>query len=114
MDSLKAVYKILKVLESAMDYEEFDSDLISPETLGITKERRDNLLIDMQEKGYIKGLNIKKYIRGGAVIIPPINPEITIDGIDFLHNNSTMKKIGDALQGFIGSAVTAFGSTFKG
>ena len=47
MDNMKIVYKILKVLESAMDHEEFDIYLISPEALDITKERRDKLLIQV-------------------------------------------------------------------
>ena len=39
MDNLKAVYKILSTLEKAMDYPEFDLNLISAEKWGVSQER---------------------------------------------------------------------------
>ena len=39
MDNFKIIYKILKILEQAMDYEEFDYSLISSEQLNVTPER---------------------------------------------------------------------------
>ena len=45
MNNFTVIYKILKALEESMDYEEFDDNLISPEVLGITKERRNKLLM---------------------------------------------------------------------
>ncbi|MEG0292458.1 MAG: hypothetical protein RR495_06870, partial [Anaerovoracaceae bacterium] len=40
----KIIYKILKALEVALDYEEFDINSISPEVLKISKARRRTML----------------------------------------------------------------------
>jgi hypothetical protein len=39
-ESIKLIYKILKILEQSMDYPEFDVDRLSPETLGTSASRR--------------------------------------------------------------------------
>ena len=101
MNNFTIIYKILKALELSMDYEEFDSSLISPETLGITKERRDKLLIEMQEEGYIRNVNCSNYLRQGTIICEPINPKITIKGLEYLADNSMMKKAADLLKGAV-------------
>lgn len=98
MNNFTIIYKILKALEQSMDYEEFDSELISPETLGITKERRDKLLVEMQNEGYISGVYVKRYIRGDS-IVKSERPEITIKGLEYLSENSIMKKAANLLKG---------------
>lgn len=89
MDDFKIMYKILKILDESMDLDEFDPTGISPEALGCTVQRRDRLLIKMQEAGYISGLQIKRFMRQEAFIASPIMPEITINGIQFLHEKLT-------------------------
>ena len=98
MNNFTIIYKILKALEQSMDYEEFDSELISPETLRITKERRDKLLVEMQNEGYISGVYVKRYIRGDS-IVKSERPEITIKGLEYLSENSMMKKAANLLKG---------------
>lgn len=39
MNNFNIIYKILKYLETAMDYDEVDMDFISPERLGISQNR---------------------------------------------------------------------------
>ena len=101
MNNFTTIYKILKAIERSMDYEEFDSNLISPESLGITKERRDKLLIEMQEDGYIRNVNCSTYFHQGTVIHEPIKPTITIKGLEYLANNSMMKKASDLIKGAV-------------
>lgn len=99
MNNFTVIYKILKAIENSMDFEEFDSSLISPDALGISKERRDKLLIEMQKEGYISGVIVKKYVRSPAFIQEPICPSITIKGLEYLADNSMMKKAAEALKG---------------
>ena len=101
MDDFKIMYKILKILDESMDLDEFDPTGISPEALGCTVQRRDRLLIKMQEAGYISGLQIKRFMRQEAFIASPIMPEITINGIQFLHENSMMRKAANIAKGII-------------
>ncbi len=39
MDNFKVIYRILRYLEKAMDYDEPDMDCISADALGLTKSR---------------------------------------------------------------------------
>ena len=41
MDNFKVIYKILKLLEAAMDYDEFDRSQLIPEYFGISENRLD-------------------------------------------------------------------------
>lgn len=99
MENSVIIYKILKAISAAMDYEEFDDDRISPDVLKTTELRRDRLLIELQESGYIKGLRIKSFANSGDIIIKPIKPRITIKGIEYLENNSIMKKAAEMIKG---------------
>ncbi len=99
MNNFTIIYKILSALEKAMDNEDFDPDLISPERLNVSKERRDKLLIEMQKEGYISGITVKQYIRQPAFIQEPISPHITIKGLEYLAENSMMKKVANLAKG---------------
>lgn len=61
MDNFKAVYKILTALEKAMDYPEFDTIVIEPETLGVSHERWAWYMEMMLDVGYIKGVDLSTY-----------------------------------------------------
>lgn len=52
MDNFKVIYKILKLLEAAMDYDEFDRSQLIPEYFGISENRLDALLVMLQNEGY--------------------------------------------------------------
>ena len=101
MDNFKIIYKILKILEQAMDYEEFDYSLISAEQLNITPERLNYLLIQMQKSGYIEGLRVYSFSsdKGIERVYQPIQPKITIKGLEYLSENSMMKKVHETLKG---------------
>ena len=102
MDNFRIIYRILQTLEKAMDYEEFDYSLISAEQLSVTPERLNNLLIQMQKNGYIEGLRIYSFApdKGVERVYQPIHPKITIKGLEYLSENSMMKKVHETLKGF--------------
>lgn len=93
MDNFKVIYQILKYLEASMDYTYFDSKAISAEALRVSRERWEQLLILMQEEGYIKGLVYIQYLgQDRAVLLEPIKPRITIKGLEYLSENGIMKR----------------------
>lgn len=98
MDNFKAVYKILTALEKAMDLPEFDIVQVGPETLGVSTERWGRYLEMMQDVGYIKGAEIKRDILGETVICTK-NIRITLKGLEYLQENSIMRKIYNAAKG---------------
>lgn len=100
MDNFVVIYKILKALEASMDFEEFDERLISPEKLGITKERRDKLLIQMQKEGYISGISAVQYVNLASPSVDiPNSISITIKGLEYLAENSLMTKAANLAKG---------------
>ena len=84
MDNFKVIYKILKLLEAAMDYDEFDRSQLTPEYFGISENRLDALLVMLQNEGYIHGFLHTKGLRG--VKLDP-SMGITLKGL-VLHPSS--------------------------
>lgn len=95
MDNFKAIYKILKLLEEAMDQDEFDISLLSPELLGITENRRNAILKMLQADGYMTGV----LYRNGLSGIKLNRPAITLKGLQYLEENTMMKKVSGVLKG---------------
>ena len=59
MDNFKLIYKILRYLEKAMDYDEPYMDFISAKALRISEQRWTAIIEMLAENGYIKGIEIK-------------------------------------------------------
>lgn len=98
MDNFKIIYKILHILEQAMDLDEFDCELISAEELGISENRRKAILGMLLEEGYIKGAVALRSIGGSGIKIGPGTP-ITLKGLEYLNDNSFMKKAASIAKG---------------
>lgn len=62
MKTQDVIYKILEKLDETLDENNPDFTDLSPESLGISKERRNYILEMMQDAGLIKGVN---FVNGG-------------------------------------------------
>lgn len=99
MDNFKIMYKILRQLEKNMGNEKFDVRIISPKSLKVSFEKWEQLLILMQEEGYIKGLVIARDLEQKYKhICEPVNPQITVCGLEYLAENSFMSKAKEMLK----------------
>lgn len=99
MYNFKIIYKILRELEKNMGNEKFRIETISPEKMKIFFEKWEQLLILMQDEGYIKGLALSKDLEQMyRHISEPIKPQITIRGLEYLAENSFMGKAKEALK----------------
>lgn len=101
MESFTDIYKILHGLESCMDMETVNLDMISPEMLKISKERWEKYLEMLQDEGYIKGVKISTYISNTKVVNAD-NIQITLKGLEYLNENSMMKKAENLIMGITG------------
>lgn len=100
MDNFKIIYRILKHLEMSMDCEVLDTEAISHSRLGITRGRWEQLLIMMQDEGYIHGIATTQSLSDShRRVAEPIAPEITIKGLEYLTENSFMKKAANLVKG---------------
>lgn len=100
MDNFAIIYKILKALENAMNYEEFDSGSISHERLNISYQRWEKILIMLAKAGYVEGLIIDQTLSDYTPhLIKPIQPIITLKGLEYLSENTLMKKAANFTKG---------------
>ena len=99
MDNFKVIYKILRELEKNMGNENFSIKSISAEMMKISFERWEQMLILMQDEGYIKGIVTSKALGDKyRHIAQPIQPEITIKGLEYLANNTLMAKAKEMIR----------------
>lgn len=100
MDNFKVIYQILKYLESALDMPMYDAGAISPERLRISRERWEQILLMMQDAGYIKGLVFTQSMSDDrARLVEPVRPQVTLKGLEYLAENTMMKKAANLLKG---------------
>ena len=88
MDNLKVVYKVMVGIETSMDSNRFYGTFL--EALKILEERRNKILQQMIGEGLIDGFERVNYADGYG--FKAIEPRLTIKGMEFLQENSTMQK----------------------
>lgn len=100
MDNFTVIYKILKALEQAMDYDEFDVKQISHTRLNISYQRWEKIIIMLAKSGYVEGVIYDQCSSDYSPHIEePIAPVITLKGLEYLSDNSLMKKAANILKG---------------
>lgn len=98
MDNFKAAYKILSQLEKDMDKPEPDIDKIDDEALCVSETRWIRYIEMMSDVGYIKGARIVRDITGD-VSCDCSEMRITLKGLEYLQENSIMRKFYNAAKG---------------
>lgn len=102
MNDFKVIYKILRFLEQNMGNESCDLNGISPDALGIAEAGWEQLLIALQEDGYIKGMAYSQTQEDKFPhLARPITPRITLRGLEYLKENSMMKKAEQLFNGVV-------------
>ena len=99
MDNFKVIYKILRYLETMMDVSEPDMSPITAESLGLSQERWANLMEMLIRNEYIEGASAKRYVRTPLMIINLERTRITLKGLEYLQENSLMKKAANIAKG---------------
>lgn len=101
MDDFKVIYRILKAIYDAMDYDEFDFNTISPEALRVTPQKRDALLVMLSKCGLIDGAKLIP-VAGGSIQVNFLGkPRLILDGLEYLEENSLMQKAAKAVKGIM-------------
>lgn len=98
MDNFKVIYRILRYLEKAMDYDEADTSFISAAALKISEQRWAAIMEMLVNEGYVVGLPVSRS-RDGEVVISESNPRITLRGLEYLSENSLMQKAAKIAKG---------------
>ena len=98
MDNFKVIYRLLRTLETAMDAEGVSPDKISAEALGISRERWTALLEMLAKAGYIEGVAVTR-ANDGYTAVSLSSPRITLRGLEYLEENSLMRKAAALAKG---------------
>ena len=98
MDNFRIIYRILRYLEKALDYDEPDMERISAKALGLSEQRWTALMSMLAKEGYVEGISIQKSF-DGETAISISNPQITLKGLEYLQENSLMKKAAALAKG---------------
>lgn len=93
MDNFKTIYQILRTLERSMDLEEFDKSSFTKERFGLSEARWCRLIALLVAEGYVMGIETWKTTTHEYPRVCIVRPEITLKGLEYLHENSIMKKM---------------------
>ena len=99
MDNLKIIYRILRILEKSMELEEFDKESISAESLNIPVPLWNRIMKMMVDNGYVTGVDIRSTYDCNYPKATLIRPEITLKGLEYLNDNTFMKKVANIGKG---------------
>ena len=96
---LYAFYEILRILDEHNGDEAFDYRSISAEAMGMSFASWEQLMIELQSNGYIRGLVYTKTLSDKFPhIVEPVEVQITLRGMEYLEDNSMMAKAKEALR----------------
>lgn len=105
MEDFRIIYKILRILQKAMDLEEFDSEELSAEALGLTVPKWSRLMAMLLKEGYISGGQTWNTMDCGYPKVALTRLELTMKGLEYLEENGLMKKAAGLAKGIIGTAL---------
>lgn len=93
------IYKILRLLDKHKGDENFDYALISASAMKMSFAEWEQIMIELQINGFIRGLVYAQTTTDKFPhIAEPIQPRITLRGMEYLANNGTMSKAKKALE----------------
>ncbi len=98
MDNFRVIYRILRYLEKALDYDEPNMDCISAKALKLSDQRWVALMEMLSKEGYIDGFSVQRIV-DGSILISSSTPRITLKGLEYLQENSLMKKAAELAKG---------------
>jgi len=101
MDAFRLIYKILKFLEASLHVEEFPLEQFKCENFKVSEQYFKEILKMLCDDGYVKGITFVQVLGQTTPGLKYIKPEITIKGLEYLEENSMMKKAADIAKGII-------------
>lgn len=92
MKEFTVIYKILSALRDSMDEDDFDLNTIDPKKLDISETRWLFLIQMLSDEGYVKDLTVNIKNDRTMILLLGIRPRITLKGLEYLADNTMMKK----------------------
>lgn len=86
------IYKILREIENSMDVDCFDEQTISAESLNLSKAKWIKIMTLLLTENYVTGIKLSEKGIWHDPWIEFISPEITLRGLEYLEENSSLEK----------------------
>ena len=99
MDDFRLIYKILRILQKSMDCEEIDREILSAERLELSVPKWSRIMAMLLNEGYITGAQTWNAFDCGYPRVALTRPEITLKGLEYLEENTLMKKAANLAKG---------------
>lgn len=94
----RIIYAILyEIRENANEGKKTPKENISPERFGINDSRWLDIMEELIDNGYIKGMLIRN-TKSGRLVSGIEDIALTLDGEAYLRDNTMMKKVAEALK----------------
>jgi hypothetical protein len=103
MDEFNLIYRVLNFLREASGQDEFDDEAFTAGQFKVSAAKWAWLLGRLAKDGYIDGVVLTKSC--GETIINAHGPEITIKGLEYLQENSLMRKAARLAKGIVESHI---------
>ena len=84
--------------------EEFDKNNISPEALNLSIPKWNRIMAILLKEGYISGGETWNAMDCGYPRVALTRPELTLKDLEYLEENSLMKKAADIAKGIVDTA----------
>ena len=104
MESFKIIYKILRQLEKSMSLEEIDKNNFTAEHFKVSEPYFARIMKLLVDNDYISGVDVWISMDTDYPKYCLIRPEITLKGLEYLNENSLMKKAAELAKGAVGLA----------
>ena len=99
MGDFKIIYKILRMLDKHKGDETFEYGSISAQSMKINYEEWEQIVIELQINGYIRGIVYNQTMSDKFPhIVEPIRPQITLKGMEYLEENGMMAQAKELLK----------------
>lgn len=102
MEDFRIIYRLLQAIIAYEKAEERTLDFFLPERLKTSAENRDRLLVKLVRAGYVDGVRVADDINNltqPVVLWSASAPSITIRGMEYLEENSMMRKAAAVARG---------------
>lgn len=97
MEFEKTIYGILSAFEKQLDETSFNLDILKARTWNVSEIRFIRYLKMLLNAGYIDGISISP-LSDNQYYIKSDNAAITLKGLEYLAENSMMRKVADILK----------------
>ena len=93
------IYKILIILRDNMELERFDVNQLSHDSLNISYPLWCRIMAMLNDEGYIKGIQVWNSFDTQHPKVALTRIEITLRGLEYLEENSLMRKAANLAKG---------------